>query len=285
VTGWLDWPSYRRLSALMRSPDGGAAEVGSVAASSMAEFVDRLIRYDADAYPEAVASVAVRIARGQPAFAPLVLLANAVLLDLERGPEVVVAEARAFEKRLAASTEIVSSVGAALIPEGGSVLTHGASSTVRATLITAAARGVRVVCTASTPHGEGRRLAADLVSSGVEVEIIPDHAAAEALYGIDVVLLGANALGPESAVNVVGTAAITKEARNLGVKSLLLVSLDKALPGALFERAAAVAASSPTLELVALADLDAIVTEQGVLDAPAVQRFADLKAVASELLG
>ncbi|HEX9978728.1 MAG: hypothetical protein V1757_11390 [Actinomycetota bacterium] len=284
MTGWIDWPSYRRLMALLRSPDGGAAEVGSVAASSLAEFVDHLIRYDADAYPEAVAAVAVRIARSQPALAPLVLLANTVLLTLDRGPDIVVAEARAFEKRLAASTEIVSTVGAALVPEGGSVLTHGASSTVRSTLLVAASRGVRVVCTASTPFGEGRRLAAELSSAGIQVETIPDQAVPDALYGIDMVLLGANALGPESAVNVAGTGAITKEARNLGVTTLLLVSADKALPGLLFERAAGVALGSAALELVALSSLDSIVTEQGVLDAEAVRRLAENKPVAPELV-
>jgi translation initiation factor 2B subunit (eIF-2B alpha/beta/delta family) len=283
MTGWIDWPSYRRLESLLRSPEGGAAEVGSEAAANVAEFVDRLVRYHAKAYPDAVARVAHHIASSQPAFAPLVLLANTVFLTLDRGPEVVIAEARAFEKRMAVSTEIVSTVGAALIPEGGSVLTHGASSTVRSTLIAAAARGVRVVCTASTPLGEGRRLAADLVSSGIEVEIIPDAAVPDALYAIDMVLLGANALGPESAVNVVGTGAITKEAFNLGVKSLLLVSADKALPGPLFERAAAVATASPILELVSLSSLGSIVTEQGVLNAEAVRRLAENKPVAPEL--
>jgi len=96
-------------------------------------------------------------------------------------------------------------------------------------------------------------------------------------------LLGANALGPESAVNVVGTGAITKEAFNLGVKSLLLVSADKALPGPLFERAAAVATASPILELVSLSSLGSIVTEQGVLNAEAVRRLAENKPVAPEL--
>jgi translation initiation factor 2B subunit (eIF-2B alpha/beta/delta family) len=283
VTGWVDWPSYRRLESLVRSPDGGAAEVGSVAASSMAEFVDRLIRYDPGAYPDAVAAVATRIAAGQPAFAPLVLLANTMFLTLDRGPEVAIAEARAFEKRLAVSTEIVSSVGAALIPEGASVLTHGGSSTVRATLVAASDREVRVVCTSSTPLGEGRRLAADLLAAGVAVEIIPEDAVADALYAVDLILLGANALGPESVVNVAGTGVITKEARNLGVRTLVLASADKALPEALFERAARVATASATLELVSLASIDSVVTEQGVLDTLAVARLTETKPVAPQL--
>jgi len=283
VSSWVDWPSYRRLTALLRAPDGGAAEVGSAAASSLAEFVVHLTRYDSGTFPGVVAELAGRIAASQPAFAPLVLLANTVFLALDKGPETVVAEARAFEKRLAASTEIVSTVGAALIPPGGAVLTHGGSSTVRATLVAAAQRGVRVTCTASTPFGEGRRLASDLAASGVDVEIIPDDAVPDALYAIDLVVFGANALGPEAVVNVAGTGAITKEARNLDVKSLLLVSVDKALPGPLFERAAGVATASATLELVSLSSLSSIVTEEGVLDASAVRRLADRKPVAPEL--
>lgn len=283
MSAWDDWPSYRRLVSLVRAPDGGAAEVGSVAAASLAEFVEHLVRYDAAAYPAAIVETAVQMARSRAAFAPLVLLANTVLLNVDRGPDVVVAEARAFEKRLAASVEIVSSVGAALIPEGGIVLTHGASSTVRTTLVLAASRGVRVVCTAATPGGEGQRLAADLMSAGVAVEVIPDDAAPDALFATDLVLLGANALGPESAINVAGTGVILEEARDLGVKSLLLVSADKALPGPLFARAAEVALGSPTLELVALTGLDSIVTEQGVLDASALRRLAEDKPVAPEL--
>lgn len=283
MSGWYDWPSHRRLVSLLRAPDGGAAEVGSMAAAAMAEFVEHLIRYDAASYPDAVATTALRIATSQPALAPLALLANTVLLTLDRGPEVVVAEARALEKRLAASTEIVSSAGAALIPDGGTVLTHGASSTVRATLGAASGRGVRVICTESAPFGEGQRLAADLVAAGLAVEVIPDGAVPDALYAVDMVMLGASALGPDAAVNVIGTSAIIKEARNLGVKCLLLASGDKALPGLLFERAAERALGSSRLELVSLDSFDLIITEAGVLEPGAIRALAESKPAAPGL--
>jgi len=283
VTEWLDWPSYRRLGALLRSPEGGAAEVGALAATDLADFIEALVRFAPECYPDAVEQVAEEVVRRQPAVAPLVALANAVLLAIDDGPGTAAAEARGFEKRLAASAEILSTVGCALIPEGGVVLTHGASSSVRGALTEARGKGVRAVCVVSPRTDEGRRMAADLRASGVAVELVGDAQVPDTLYAVDLVLLGAHALGPEAAVTVAGTAALAKEAENIGSRVLVLASADKALPAPLFDRAAAAATASPALEVVRLAAFDSIVTELGVLDAAAARRLAEGHPVAGRL--
>ncbi|MEX0826859.1 MAG: hypothetical protein WD184_08945 [Acidimicrobiia bacterium] len=283
MTDWLDWPSYRRLGSLLRAPEGGAAEIGSHAATDLADFVEALNRYAPECYPAAIEAIADEIVERQPALAPLVALANAVLLAIEDGPAVVAAEARGFQKRLAASLEILSTVGAALIPEGGSVLTYGGSSSVRAALGVARDKGIRVVCSASSGSGEGHLMAADLNSTGLTVEVVDDSMVLEALYAVDLVLVGANALGPDAAVTVAGTGALAKEASNRGVHAVVLASADKALPTPLFDRASAAALVSPMLEVVRLVSFDSIVTELGVLDADGVRRLADAKVVAARL--
>jgi translation initiation factor 2B subunit (eIF-2B alpha/beta/delta family) len=283
VTEWLDWPSYRRLGALVRSPDGGAAEVGALAATDLADFIEALVRSAPECYPDAVEQVAREIVLRQPAVAPLVALANAVLLAIDGGPGIAAAEARGFQKRLAASVEILSTVGAALIPERGAVLTHGASSSVRAALVAARGKGIRVVCAASPIIDEARRMAADLSAAGIPVEVVADSQVPDTLYAIDLVIVGAHALGPESAINGAGTAALAKEASNVGVRVLVLASADKALPAPLFDRAASAATASPALEVVRLAAFDSVVTELGVLDPEGARRLAESHPVSPRL--
>jgi translation initiation factor 2B subunit (eIF-2B alpha/beta/delta family) len=283
VTEWLDWPSYRRLGALARSPEGGAAEVGALAATDLADFIEALGRFAPHCYPEAVEQVAEDMVRRQPAVAPLVALANAVLLAIDDGPGTAAAEARGFQKRLTASAEILSTVGCALIPEGGAVLTHGASSSVRGALVSALDKGVRVICTISPGTDEGRRMAADLKAAGVSVEVVDDSQVPDTLYGVDLVLVGAHALGPDAAVSGAGTGVLVKEAANAGSRVLVLASADKALPAPLFDRAASAATGSPMLEVVRLPAFDAVVTELGVLDPSGVRRLAEGHPVAGQL--
>lgn len=280
---WLDWPSYRRVASLLRAPEGGAVEMGAQAANDLADFVEALNRYGSEFYPEAVESIACEIVGSQPASAPLVALANAVFLAIEGGPGVVAAEARGFQKRLAASVEILSTVGAALIPEGGTVLTYGASSSVRAAVTLALEKSIRVVCAAPAGSDEGHRMADDLRSAGTPVEVVDDFMVLDALYAVDLVMVGASALGPDAAVNIAGTGVLAKEASNLGVKVIVLASADKALPAVLFDRASAAATMSPALEVVRLAAFDSVVTELGVLDAGGVRRLTEGKVVAARL--
>jgi len=115
------------------------------------------------------------------------------------------------------------------------------------------------------------------------VEIVGDTQMPDALYAIDLVLVGAHALGPDAAVNVAGTGVLAKEASNLGARVFALAAADKALPAALFERAAAAATASPALEVVRLAAFDSVVTELGVLDADGARRLAEGHRVAGRL--
>jgi translation initiation factor 2B subunit (eIF-2B alpha/beta/delta family) len=281
---WRDWPSWRRLNAIARLPVGGAAAAGGLAAGSMAEFVEMIAAYAPGAYPTAVREVAEELLDRQPAIAPLVGLVNTVFLSLEKGPDGLVEDLRDLERRIATSTGLLSEVGASLVEPGSGVLTFGGSGSVKGVL-TAVARTKRVFvsCAATMPDGEGVEMAADLAAVGLPVELIPDDEVAEALHDHDMVLMGAAAVGPDAVLNIVGSAALAKEARNVGISFYLVASVEKALPAPLFSRAARAGAREGRYEPIPMRDVTAVVTEFGILDPRAAGSLAAERTVAPEL--
>ena len=89
-------------------------------------------------------------------------------------------------------------------PSDSLILTHSASSTVRAVI---AGLPFRVLATASEPGGEGRRMAA-----GLGITCIEDGDAPSRVADVDAVVVGADAVGSETFVNKVGTAALAQAA-------------------------------------------------------------------------
>jgi translation initiation factor 2B subunit (eIF-2B alpha/beta/delta family) len=268
VTEWVQWPSWRRLLAIARAPVArSAAATGALAAASLAELVEGLGEYAPEAYPGAVQGIAGELLDRCAAVAPLVSLVNSVYLNLEAGPAALAAELRRVERRMAASAGILARVGAELLEEGGIVLTHGGSGSVQALLVHAAeTRRFFVSCLATLPEGEGIELAAELAAAGLAVEVAPDDQASEILPDVDLVIVGADALGPRRVMSTAGTAALAAEARPVGIPFYVLASVDKVLPGPLFDRAARAGRLSGRYEATDLGLITAVVTERGVLD-------------------
>jgi len=281
---WRDWPSWRRLNAIARLPVGGAAAAGGLAAGSMAEFIDTLAEYSPESYPNAVRNVAEDLIGRQPAIAPIVGMVNAIFLHLEDGPSTLAALMRDMERRITTSSGLLSEVGAALVEPGNGVLTFGGSGSVRAVL-TAAARSKSffVSCATTLPDGEGVEMAADLAAAGVAVELIPDDEIGEVMLGCDLVLLGTSAVGPHAAMNIAGSALVTSQARGMGVPLYLVASVEKVLPGPLFDRAVNAGSLDGRYEPTPLADLTAVVTEFGVLNPEAAGSLAAELEVAPQL--
>ncbi|MCB2224083.1 MAG: hypothetical protein KQH83_07910 [Actinobacteria bacterium] len=283
---WRDWPSWRRLNAIARLPVSGAAAAGGLAAGSMAEFIETLAEYAPSSYPVAVRNVVEDLAARQPAIAPIIGMANTVFLHLEDGPVALAALLRDMERRITVSESLLGEVGAALVEPGAGVLTYGASGSVRSVLTSAgAARQIFVSCATTLPDGEGVEMAADLAAAGVPVELIPDDEIGEVLLGCDIVLLGTSAIGPEAAMNIAGSALLTKEAVDLRVPLYLVASVEKVLPGPLFDRAVGAGTMAGRFEPIPLDDLTAVVTEFGVLAPEAAGNLAAELEVAPELTG
>lgn len=90
--------------------------------------------------------------------------------------------------------------------EGSVILTHSASSTVRAAL---EGLSVELAATASEPGGEGRGLAAKL-----GIPCIEDGDAVARVADFDALVVGADAVGSGCFVNKVGTLALASAARS-----------------------------------------------------------------------
>ena len=283
MTSWAEWPARRRLDALTDPSQGGEAENGALIAAELAVFIERIAAYASEDFPEAIESVVHTIIARRPTSAPLLTLANAVFLTIHRGSETVVAEVRSVAERLRASVGILATMGAAFIPDGGSVLAHGTSSSVQRLLEEAAKRKhFRVTC-GSGRDGAGHLFASNLADGGIPVEIVDEDLVVDSMLGVDLFVTGASAFGPESMINTSGTEVLVREAASLDVRALLVTSADKALPGPLFDRAAAAAIDSPDLEVVNLTHFEAIVTELGVLDPVAAGRLAGRRETAPQL--
>ena len=281
---WRDWPSWRRLNAIARLPVGGATAAGGMAAGAMAEFVETLSEYSPESYPVAVRNVAEDLIRRQPAIAPIVGMVNAVFLHLDDGPTSLAALMRDMERRITRSSTLLSDVGASLVEAGAGVLTFGGSGSVRAVLTEAGrSRAFFVSCATTLPDGEGVEMAADLAAAGVSVELIPDDEIDEVMLGCDLVLMGTSAIGPDTAMNISGSAKVTRQAKEMAVPLYLVSSVEKALPGPLFDKAIDVGVREGRYEQIQLSDLTAVITEFGILNPEAAGLLAAELEVAPQL--
>src|SRR5918994_2333245 len=109
------------------------------------------------------------------------------------------------------------------------VLTHSASATVREAVLHA--RPALVVCTVSAPFEEGRALAEELRSSGLDVELVDDADALDALDRASLFLVGADTVFRNGAVaNKVGTRDIAEVAQRTGVRTVAACEVIKLAP-------------------------------------------------------
>lgn len=181
-------------------------------------------------------------------------------------PEQMVAEARAV---IGSRDRAAKAIAIMLAPDiAGTVMTHSASGTVLEALTHTPPE--RVICTISEPGSEGRRLAAELKSCGIKVELIADAEGPEAVEGSDLLLLGADTVFRDgSLVNKVGTRAIASAARRAGVPVFVACETFKLAPFDPEEP------TEDTFELIPAVLIDRVVTEEGAADAVDVASLVD----------
>lgn len=284
MTEWRDWPAWRRVIAAAQDQVGSAATVGADAALAIGDLLAKVVDVIPAAFPEAILDAVDLLSANQYAKAPITNLRNAVYLHIDDGPEAVAGAVADLERRIRQSWRGIALAGMEVIPEGGTVLIHSASSTVRTVLEMARDhKDFDVVCTRAMPIGEGTEMAAELRAGGFEVELIDDEVAIEFLPGMDVVLAGADAVGPTQVINKVGTAVLAGAAKAFGVPFYLLAATDKILPEVLFNAALQRRGREDLSEAISLDVFSGVTTENGVMDAEAVARFAGSILVAEGL--
>ena len=154
------------------------------------------------------------------------------------------------------------------------VLTHSASATVREALIHTPP--ARAICTVSEPVGEGRPFAEELRGEGLDVDLVDDDAAVDAVERATLFLIGADTVFHDGTLNnKIGTTAIAEAAAARNVPTLVACEIIKLAP---IEAAAAPEPSDAERTLFELTPpelLTEIVTEEGPTTADCVGTLID----------
>lgn len=225
------------VAALRADVSSGAAPLARRAAETMRAAAVRLPATSQGELRDGLGRLAREVLRAQPAMAPMVHLAIAVLDavdgadDLRDARRAGAAAAQAFGDEVDERRRRVVRNAESLLPEEGAVLTVSSSSTVRALLLGRERRGsLRVVCLEGRPLMEGRTLAADLARHGVPVTLAVDAAAGSLVPECARVLAGADSIGDLGVVNKIGTRAAAEAANRAAVPFHVIADRTKILP-------------------------------------------------------
>jgi translation initiation factor eIF-2B subunit delta len=130
----------------------------------------------------------------------------------------------------------------------------------------------RVICTVSAPFEEGRRFADELREAGIDVELVEDEGAADALEHASLLLVGADTVYRDGAVvNKVGTQPLARAAAERGVRTVVACEVIKLAP----TDPPARLPEGDYFDLTPCEDVDTIVTEEGAFASDEVRALID----------
>jgi translation initiation factor 2B subunit (eIF-2B alpha/beta/delta family) len=156
------------------------------------------------------------------------------------------------------------------------VLTHSASATVREAVLHTPPE--LVFCTVSAPFEEGRSFAEDLRSSELDVELVDDADAEQALARASLLLVGADTVFRDGAVcNKVGTLPLAEAATRLGVRTVVACEVIKLAPIDAPERI-----DDEHFDVTPPEHVDEIVTEEGAYSSDDLRTLIDRTPFLSE---
>jgi translation initiation factor 2B subunit (eIF-2B alpha/beta/delta family) len=149
------------------------------------------------------------------------------------------------------------------------VLTHSASATVREAVLHTPPE--LVICTVSAPLEEGRAFADELRDAGLNVEVVDDDEAEEALARASLFLIGADTVFRDGSVwNKAGTCALAEAAARNGVRTVVACEVIKVAP-----RDPPKAPDEDLFDLTPPQLVDTIVTEEGAYSADEIRALID----------
>ena len=210
----------------------GAAEILRRAAAVFSLLGDELSHQTPLSVEEdqhSVCETSIALANAQPNMSSLLRLASEALsaaraetpaeTEGQGALKLAADAAREFVESAADSAHAAAMHAVNLIRDGSKLLTHSRSSTVLEALIEArrAGKHFEVIATESRPMLEGRKLAGQLSSNGIQVTVIADAAASLFIECADMIIIGADKITPENLVNKIGTKMIALAARECGL--------------------------------------------------------------------
>ncbi|MBX7161252.1 MAG: hypothetical protein K1X95_13260 [Acidimicrobiia bacterium] len=190
----------------------------------------------------------------QPVMGALWRLVNDCLIEAdaaeshEFAADAVAATARSVAGRTKRHSSLIIHELAALAPARGVILTTSASTTLEAAFAAMgkAGRIHTVYCCEARPGGEADELAKRLRAQRVRAEAIPDAAAAVAVDRADLVVIGADAVGPGWAMNKVGSRPLATVAELAGKRAVVVADTSKLVPEPIAEVIEARVDTDPT---------------------------------------
>jgi translation initiation factor 2B subunit (eIF-2B alpha/beta/delta family) len=128
-----------------------------------------------------------------------------------------------------------------------------------------------VLCTVSAPFEEGRAFSEDLRSSGLDVELVEDDDALDALQRCSLVLVGADTVFRDGAVcNKVGTHPLAEEATRVGVRTVVACEVIKLAPIDAPDRI-----DDEHFDVTPAVYIEDVVTEEGTFPSDEVRALVD----------
>lgn len=190
------------IAALAADREHGATDLAREALNILGSAAARFPEEGLGAYLD---SVGARITRSRPTMASV---KNAMARALADGPfrqpnqaRLAVGEARAWLDHAAKAT---TEETAAMIPDNATILTCSYSGTVLEALFSASSAGKhpRVIALMSKTGdiAYGERLAASLVTRGMDVHVCPDTVSAAHLRQVTMALIGADRIRPDGSL-------------------------------------------------------------------------------------
>jgi translation initiation factor 2B subunit (eIF-2B alpha/beta/delta family) len=156
------------------------------------------------------------------------------------------------------------------------VLTHSASATVREAVLHTIPE--RVVCTVSAPLEEGRAFSEELRASGLDVDLVDDADAVDALERSSLLLIGADTVFRDGSVaNKVGTQPLAEAAARLGIRTIVACEVIKLAPIDPPEQI-----DDEHFDITPARYIDEVVTEEGAFPSDGVRSLVDRTPFLSE---
>jgi ribose 1,5-bisphosphate isomerase len=202
--------------------------------------------------------------------------------------EGVVRRAEAFIASSIHAVEQIGRIGARHIADGDVVLTHCNSEAALACVIQAHRDGknIRVVATEVRPRNQGLLTIRALNDAGIDTDFIVDSAVRSFISGIDLVIVGADAVTVNGAViNKIGTSQVAHSAAEARVDVIVAAETYKfaprtitgemieieerpaqeVLPDSIARTLPHVTVRNPAFDVTPAEDIDLIVTEAGAI--------------------
>jgi translation initiation factor 2B subunit (eIF-2B alpha/beta/delta family) len=149
-------------------------------------------------------------------------------LDLDNLRRLIQEEAQALDDaRRRAAASITIQLRERL--NGGTVVTHSASGTVREAF--QQSEPAKVICTVSEPVGEGRAFAEEWRAAGMDTELVDDAEAPDRVADASILLIGADTVFRDGTIcNKVGTIPLAKAAADAGIPTIVAAEVIKLAP-------------------------------------------------------